>query len=73
MVAHPVIAALTAVRSITGGLPPDLDMRECLNEEHADVPATQQDYQNELPSRCLMHRTLLVRFTVLEVSVGGRP
>ena len=38
--------------SHTVGLPPDFDMRECYQEEYADVPATTQDVLSELPSRC---------------------
>ena len=35
-----------------GSLQPNIDMQQCYSEEAADVPATAQDYLNELPSRC---------------------
>ena len=34
-------------------------MQDCYEEEFADVPATMQDYLNELPSRCGLH---IIRF-----------
>ena len=48
-------------------------MPECLKEEFADLPTTQQDYLNELPSRCSTQRTWLARFTAVLVSNDSRP
>ena len=31
---------------------PNIDMRQCYVDKAADVPATEQDYLSELPSRC---------------------
>ena len=35
-----------------GALPPGFDLRDCFEEEFADVPATAMDYETNKPSRC---------------------
>ena len=40
-----------------GEWPLDLNLRDCLREEFADVPATVADYETNQPSRCAQHGT----------------
>jgi len=41
-----------------GVWPPGFDLRDCLREEFADVPATVTDYETNQPSRCVQHRSI---------------
>ena len=36
----------------SAALPPGFDLRDCLHEDFADVPATVDDYVTNQPSRC---------------------